>query len=290
MRHHAVLAAALCALFATHGHAAVSATASLQFRPLTLLDLDPDDGITPSLTWTWRSDSEKPSTDVRLAARASFDPLRGGYEDSPTEFHEYWANNIASVTGPGLATASASMSSPDATDPTQGAYLFAGGSIDTAANSVANAAFSFSALIQAGSIALYDIFVVSPKTRVVFSADATVTNYYDDPFGWNPAVGETVYATAQFTLGPLGTMAYLSAYGEGYRAAYFRSETVEASFENTTATEASGFLYAKVEVNGSRSAVTPVPEPQTWALLACGLLAVTGIARARGRRRHRCWS
>ena len=286
MRHHAVLAIALCALLSTPGHAAVSATASLHFRPLTLLDLDPDDGIAPSLTWTWESDVEKPVTDLRLAARASFDPLRGSYDDSYNDFFELWPSGLTPTTGPGLANASAGMSSPDPIDPTQGTYMFAGGSIDTAANSVTDAEFSFSSFIQAGSIGnLYRHFVVSPMTRVVFSADATVTNYLDDPLAWNPAVGETVYATAQFTLGPLFTNAGLTAYGEGYRSAYFRSETVNAIFDNTIAGEASGWLYAKVEVNGFRSAAAPVPEPQSWALLVCGLLTVSAMARGRSRSR-----
>ena len=295
MRHHAILVAAFLALLAADGHAGVSASARLVFQPLTLVDLDPGDGITPSITWGIYSESGQPSTFVVLESRASYDPQRFAYEDSYYQGFDGWANGIFPTNGPGLATVSGGMSSPDPLDPTQGADLFIGGAIDGAANGVVNptngvfsADFSFSGRIDAGSISnVDDHFVVSPMTRVIFSASATLTTYLDDPLGRPPGVSEFVYATAWFTTNPGGASAGLTTDGEYRPSGFFRSEIVQSSFENSTTSELSGRLYAKVEVNGFRSAVAPVPEPQAWALLVCGLLTVAGMARTRGQRHQK---
>jgi len=261
MRFVLGLAAAAALAVAAPAHAGSSATALLGPLAIELVDLDPLDGIAPSIQFEASSSSR--------AAVAAFTPF-GVFDDDVQNGTGPWGDTAAGVLLP-LAQAAASLSGagPDGT----GAVLSAHGS-----------AFDFDA--PAGQAAQYQgaawapyvaagAFTLSAATAVTISGAASVdvattsgSAYYHD------------FASAFVHLYITGVggsgMSFdsLSASCESITGSgpCFSTDgrTLTATFSNTTAASISGNLQAAVQAAGYTYA-SAVPEPGAWALLLAGL-------------------
>jgi PEP-CTERM motif len=263
--------------------AAASATSAGGIGPvtITLIDLDPDDGITPSIMFA-------PDAGGNSGGVVSGE-LRSWTADEEA-FREFRSQGfgLASSVDAGRATPMAS----------------AGGSI------TGQAGAGFAALAahgQAGSGAAsrgsYDVaaasawvnFTLSANTAVRFSASGwargTTSTGGDPETGWDEAGGALVglhaagadaggtlvwddderVATAGYTLDEAGNV-----HGE----AQSWSGLLAVSFSNLTGASADGIFTADARAFG-HSAVTAVPEPATGAMLLGGLGIVGAIARRR---------
>jgi hypothetical protein len=279
-----LLAASVLAGMA-HG-AAASATSAGGIGPvtITLVDLDPGDGITPSILFA-------PDAGGNSGGTVSGE-LRSWTPDAET-FREFRSQGFGTA-----SSADAGRSLPMAS---------AGGSITGLAG------IGFSALGaqgQAGSDPAsrgsYDVtaqsawvgFTLSANTAVRFSAGAWAqgaTSTGGDPStGWDEAGGALVALSAG---GPdaggsivwddderIATASYtLDGAGNVHGDAQSWSGLLSVSFSNHTGASADGIFTAEARAFG-HSAIAAVPEPATNAMLLAGLGLVGLVARRRAAR------
>lgn len=123
-------------------------------------------------------------------------------------------------------------------------------------------------------------FILSPYTMVIFMAQGAIAA--------TPTTGSaTEHDSTAAQLGMYvsdndnGYTGYLSRVhrGSGYGGASF-SDLLYVSFANLTGSAINGYFSAETSVFGY-SSVTPVPEPETYAMLLAGLGLVAGVARRR---------
>ena len=268
-------AATVAALCATSAFAASSSSVMIGALNVQLFDLDPLDGIAPSITFA-SSGYDSYSTAYAYQSNPYGYDYQSNYGTTP------WADTASSATT-SLVSANASLSGAAANG--QGATLTAAGAAADFTSPNYDYA-SYSANVTAPYYSYYNSFTLSANTALVISAAATVTA---------AANGHSIYAdyaqaNASLYLwgaGPSGggsQSAYDSAsvYGSSYLGqgpwTATDSRTLGASFLNLTSGDMTGNLQVNVGAYGTTYA-SPVPVPAAVWLMGSGLLGLAGIAR-----------
>lgn len=287
-------AAALAALASAPAHATASASASLGPLTITLTDLDPNDGIAPSITFN----------DAHGYANTAVGAVAHDYSNGAESVtNDYrvgaWTPVAVATSGVANAWASASVSGNGSAD---GTTLVASGAAfgSSAGNS---SDFGGGALAPYGFFYGFGQFTLSAHTSVTFSASAAasagVTNVWDPAitygYEWASAdaglevrdagfgVGTEDFTTAYVASKPYDTsppctsMTFGSCYGPDSAS---ESRTVSVSLVNDADESSWGWLRGRAEGSGQSYALA-VPEPSTYALMLAGLAATVFVARRR---------
>lgn len=274
-----LVAAAITAAVAAPTFAASSASASIGPLVIELIDLDLQDNVTPWVAFATLGSSR--DSYVYAHARQSnpyaFD-AQEVYGNSP------WAPSSWSASA-GVSHGTASLSGPgDAAGTTLSASGYAG--------DVYSADPNDSAYFNAGVFAPYsNVFngglTLSANTRLVISGAASVAAaatrggnaLADDSanaYAWLRVFGDDGFGGTQLGNDYLDTG--LSSPGVPFTVS--SSRLLNISFVNPTNGDLNASFYMAVGTSGVVNA-TPVPEPETCALMLTGLLAVGFAVRAR---------
>jgi hypothetical protein len=252
----AVLAAALSLVAMTAGASAVTSVqlSDFQFR---LIDLDPSDGITPS---------------IDLSAYPGSLVYAGGYFDQGS-----------SVFGP--AQISASFESGFLEQASITNDLTNGGSATTLASvsdSTKNYRFAGSTVIL-GVQDSTALFTLSPHTELVMSGtvDVTAATTQVDGFtGSAEAFAEFAFSTATTGFNDIDTdFAEVFIGGDSERSL---QSDLSVTLSNTSDASMQGGFYVRLSSNASILPIrTPVPEPGNVALMLAGLAGLVPLVRRR---------
>ncbi|GAB4117224.1 MAG: hypothetical protein Fur0014_18890 [Rubrivivax sp.] len=284
----------LAAVLALPAHAVSTASASLGPLTVTLYDLNPLDGIDPSLTF----DSTYPEYGNYLYS--------GAYNSQPSESQSLTnygsafatISQTAAVSTASHTAAITGMGTIDST--TVSASGFALGTADT--NPFG---YQYSSFAGYAYTPYYTSFTLSNNTAVVISAAsvlaADVTSTFDPATSYQhewgtantqlyisgPAAsgGGSQYAYDSASISVGSTFFYDSGCTWGYcygAGSTSDTRTLAVSFVNLSGGDLSGTFYAQAYVNGY-SYAQAVPEPETYAMMLGGLLGLGFIARRRGR-------
>lgn len=268
--------------------AASSAGARLDPLAVALIDLNPGDGVTP---WIQLAGGSYGS---HVSVNAS-DPLVG--ISSETRWSLVPWGPAAAEVEVGLSRAAARV----------GGDVAGGSGVMSASGATLGSlwpgnAGSFSATAEAPYG--YSSFTLSPYTLLVISGTANLfaqTTIGLDPLTWT---SESASASVQLSVqGPAAggggnqssndgrsvsanwTMNWDPSTGEWSYGGMDQSmgdQSLAVSFTNYTAGPLSGNLQVTVNASGN-SALAPVPEVETWALMLAGLSAIGWVAQRRRR-------
>lgn len=237
--------------------AVTTASAQLTGLDWTLSDLDPLDGVAPSITFAGHS------------------YLHTGVGVAP------W--------GPFTNTSGSEIGSPAALDGGDPAGTFVTTSIDPAApggyrlqvdgRAVGSGQY-FNGEVRFNELAC--CFTLSPHTRVVFAGMATLqasrTQAAEGDRGGAQAtmfvVGPGVGEASQVTVG-------LSSTFEGSALTSFNAGRLQVSYVNTSADPLWGAFSAVLTANGASSFVSPVPESAAGASLLAGIALLWTLRQGR---------
>lgn len=302
LRRSTALVAAAAASLLVCAPALAKSTASASLGPfsITLIDLNLDDSITPSITFNnpygYGSYADAYAYDSFNRQNSSVD----NYGPAP------WAPVSAATSGVDNAWASSGVTGSGSAD---GSTLFASGTaLGTGKNDpLSSHASSFQG--DAWSDAYSQSFTLSANTLLVVSAQSVLGT--DVTHVWDPALAygwEYAYAYTGIQLrgpGPGGGGSQGSSDGVslGVNSMYYDtsppcvtmtdgycygpnsasdSRMLSVSFVNYTGASMDGSIYSFAQVYGYSSAAV-VPEPASAALLLAGLAATAGVVRRRRR-------
>lgn len=265
----------LCALAlvcSSHGQAAVTASAHLSGLSFSLLDLQPEDGAAPSLSFV--------SAPSFLLGTAESNGLRG--QDARLWGTGPFADLGADITV-GTVHTSAFIEGGGGGAPWSGAVLYAEGRIADAANQPR--AFGSSVLSHSASSGVAVMFL-SPYTELEVKITAVLAA--------SKTASYSVYNGTEASVASAGIALRGQGFDNGrtasinlaiYDPAQSQSRTtdVTAYARNNTDQPMALYFYAHAGVSG-RSTVSVVPEPATWALWAAGLGAMVWRQRRPGPR------
>jgi hypothetical protein len=260
------LSRTLCALAlvcSSHGHAAVTASAHVTGLVFSVVDLRPEDGAAPSLSFG----------DDRsfLQGTAESSGLPG--RDANLRGTEAFADLSASITV-GTVRTSAFIDGGEGGAPWSGSVLHADGHIADAANRTR--AFSSSVLSHSASPGVPNLFL-SPHTQLEVSITAELFAAKTvGPFVEGDEYEVSVASASLRLSGPgfdnsRSAWINLSLYDPAQSQS--RTVTFSAFARNNTDQPMPLLFYARAAADG-RSTVSVVPEPATWALWAAGLGAL----------------
>jgi hypothetical protein len=276
MKRFAIHTLAAACMAAVVGPALADASSSARFGNvvITLTDLDTNDGIAPTLAF-------------QLNGPSFIDSRAEGYGDVA---EAYQFQNYAPHQG-GLFTGDTHTAWSSATGTIMTANNVAGYT-SLSAQGEARSGLDAYGWYHAGSIGATpeNTFTLSANTMVTFSVMADL--HASTTIGYNNVLDMSEYASAHVLLNTGGMVngEFVTDAQDRYLDTGFEiphgvtsswSGLLSASFANTSTSEASGFLQTFAIVEGN-SAVTPVPEPGTYAMLLGGL-AVLGMTRRRRR-------
>ncbi len=257
------IAAVLSALLAANSHATSSASVTFSDFKLTLVDLNPGDGIAPSVTFGGFS----------TAVGQTFFPATpdGGFTEN------FGASFFGSVAADAPPTPTSSASTSLSGDPQGAGAIAHAEAVDGEASPAQT--FSVAALRLAGSGFLSQPnadFVLSPYTSLTISGtvDSTVssTDALNDAstLVWlrffdltSPDPRSSVYASAETTLEPRGT--------------YTSESVLTATFTNAGASAVFGYFQGDIDA----SAVSGIPEPSTMSMAGAGMVLALAAALRR---------
>lgn len=290
MKHtlSALMLASLAA-FVQPAMAAADAKASLSSFTITLVDLDLDDGIAPSITFlgTGYGNGLFFSAQNNVDQDVTFDSALAESGSTAT----FVAQGSASVTG--AATAAGAYSGPDVMSTSAFAFIPSG----TPATSDLT---DFSASSSLGLIGggYGNIFNLSANTLAVFSAQATLTARVDRRVqsGFFDVASAGLTFRGEVNI-PGGTQSFLI--DQGVFAANSADDTstwdedfildvwespIYGSLVNPTASTIDGYLQFDMAASAYMADYNPllIPEPSTFAL---GLIGLAGLGVVAKRRR-----
>lgn len=288
------LAAAVAVAYFTTAPAFAAASSSARLWPLAidLVDLDPDDGVTPSVTfWSRGPDPMWPPIANYGWARA-LQTASGGWAHDFQDSMPFTPGDAAAQAGWTVSYASLMvLSSGDAA----GAGLFAeGGASDfLRPEDGAYASFNAGVVALAGTDSFGNGagFSLSANTRLVISGEARIEGAATWT-GHEPGRDDQVSTSVRMEIKGLdGSQQAIEELAYADFATVSRtsfdfsySRTLQLSFENLTDAAVDGTLINRVYVEGTTYAMpSPVPEPGTLSLLAGGLAVIGCIARCRHR-------
>jgi hypothetical protein len=278
-------------LWAAAAPASADALSSARMGPLviTLYDLDPGDGLAPSIVF----DNPGLPSHVHASAISSGD----GYDSQIGEATWPVAHGAATSAVSYLAQVYASV----AGSPSNPSLIFSSLSMTGAAQALSGNAASYDAYARVPYFT-NEGFTLSAHTLAVFSSDAVVDAR--TTLGYDPLSGRTESASSGAFIDVESGAA--SADGNVQRSDAFLSadagyhwdgtnwvgESVSEEglltvpFVNLTATNAAGQFYAGADISGLTAtafggAASAAPEPETYVLLLAGLGLGAGMARRR---------
>ncbi len=292
-------------LAATPAMAASTADVQVTGVSLQLIDLNPGDGIAPSVSFSGgASRGESAISFTRPGSsgseNATFTGLAGAWSPGSVGVAGGFGSAAASLSGGGMPTGSSLSATGSATAPT-GGFCLPG---DTGFNNCFAAQAGFSASVQPTGFS--SSFTLSPGTLMVLTVDATLnasatgggrTAQFNDFFFTNGDGASANLSLSVNGAGPTGSglqsssdSRFLSAfafYDFGSGVFIPDSESFSGqlgvSFTNLSSGTLEGSFTMNLGVSGTAYGdALLVPEPGAWALMLAGLAAVAGVARRRG--------
>jgi PEP-CTERM motif len=286
---------ALALAAAASANATSFSSATLGPIQVQLFDLNPLDGVGPSITFLTNGNGSG-NYAYAYASNYSLGIYAGETNYGSNSFSSVSANaNIPST----FSTASIT-SGPNETS-AQGVSLSASGQVSGTSNNDSN---SYSAYALAPNSYYNGNFVLSAYTMVTFSALATssaTTTVGNVPYQGSEyaqaSAGLSVSGSAPLGAGYQNSSANVSSYAS-YTYSYAwddqaqqyvytysgqqdsSTNMVGVSFTNLTSADKQGTVSANVYAYGS-SSIAAVPEPETYAMLLAGMGVIATIARRR---------
>lgn len=291
-RHLAIAAASAAALGVAAPAAAGSfASASLSQFGYTLFDLNPGDGVAPTVIFSLGG-----SPYGSYVQSSATDPTTGSESSTGWSLVAFGPAAVSSAIGLGSAQAAVSGSAAVG----DLVYAASGAALGSTLPSYATQFSASAAAANFGSLG----FTLSPYTLIVFSGTANLLAQTTD--GVDALNGfQTEFASANVAIGVSGPTAaggqgsqnagdnrslyasFTSVYDPGTGQFGYTGQTLtldnvamSAGFTNYTPDALSGQLSLTASVSGN-SPLTPVPEPGSAALLLAGLAGLGWLARRR---------
>lgn len=263
------LAAAILALPVSGAWAAVQSEAYLSNLSVTLIDLDPLDGLAPSISF---ASGLITSPLVRAGSAPLYDTHGSGlFAPLDVEIQTPTDRASATVSGPTFGA--------------DGSFRNAGMRVSALANdSGPNAFASPEAFVYAPYGGGGFTFSLSPNTQASFTAtgstSVTATVGADRQSGSAEA---SLFVIGVDRQSQYQTDVAYSWLGESDQPGQdATSRALQVDFVNATGGWLGGDFQATVRVDGFTGAMAPpVPEPSTWALMLLGAVAVGGVTRRR---------
>lgn len=260
--------AALLAMSDTAGAGGVDAQVTIGQLSYTLTDLDPNDGIAPSISFLPLSATSGSSAAVLLTYE-----IPGG-----------WQNDFRY--GVGREALTGSLSGPD--ESLSGSATGLDDLRTWTVNAQAGASFAADqpSVIDARALTGEQAFVLSPHTELTLTATARRT-WNVDPVAYFTGVATDAYLvlSAQDPLGPVDIFATPQG-GPFGPAPFDATASVTAVYANNNAVSVNGGVELFADVQISHAVTTPVPEPGQVAMYGAALPLLLALRR-RARRRTR---
>ncbi|NTV72039.1 MAG: PEP-CTERM sorting domain-containing protein [Azonexaceae bacterium] len=282
------MAGAIAVAFATPAVAAVSASATISDLTIALYDLNPLDGIAPTITWSNTSYDYNYGTSTSASAFGSYG-ASNTYNYAPIGQANSSAASILN------AAANASISASTSAGTPSGQYSASGSASATDLYS----SKGFNAAAQSGTFGS-SVFSLSANTAVIFQANAST--HATASVGYDFLSGQNEYVSAQAFLnvsgpGASGNGSQSSSdsisssiqnyyWGNGFPANAQSLASLAGSFVNSSKGSLTGSFQLGVNVSGSTNvvaaaAVAAVPEPESYAMFLAGLGLIGAVARRR---------
>lgn len=246
---------------------ASTATATLTDFHIELVDLDPNDGIAPSLLFQNVQGGSFIAAESGAPGHVLTDAHQGGtpFGAGSSSSARGGASALSSFTGDprgagGLASATAFTGMP-------GLYG--------------------ASTVQLGDGAIYAPFTLSADTRLVITADASASalSTFADPHAdtWASVFLKLTDGTGTGSVSTDTATAEQFALIGGTPSATTDTRRISISFDNLTAADLGGIFYGSIDAYAADLSPSAVPEPGGLPLLAAGL----GVLAWRLRRRAR---
>jgi hypothetical protein len=261
----ATIAAAVASLAAMPAVAS-TATATLTDFHIQLVDLDPNDGIAPSLTFQNVLGGSFIAAESGAPGHVLTDTHQGGapFGAGMSSSTRGAASALSSFTGDPRAPGAGGSASATASTGLQGLYG--------------------ASTVQLGDGAIYSPFTLSADTRLVITADASASalSTFTDPHAdtWASVFLKLTDATGTGSVSTDTASAEQFAMTGGLATTDTRQITI--SFDNLTAADLGGIFYGSIDAYAADLSPSAVPEPGGLPLLAAGL----GVLAWRLRRRR----
>jgi hypothetical protein len=268
------LVAAITAVSITPAMAKVTASASISNVTITLFDLNPNDGIAPTISWLASSEASFTDADVNR-----FDPMY--FQDRQSGYQSLGAANTATASvSRATATAIVNASLLPGTPATS---LSVVGSVDSGLNN-SEASFSVWAFSPTNN---GDNFKLSAHTMALFSLTANVgatstEAYVGNEYAYSEVVFDLMAGYVKGSEIEQRTFASLNAWAGQGTTADVRSANWAGAIVNATDSDLSGSYSAYAHAYGY-NAIAAVPEPETYALFLAGLSIIGAVVRRRNR-------
>lgn len=285
------LAAACLAALAGPVLADASSSASFGAVTITLIDLDPGDGIAPSLTFN-------PPASKYDGGGHIFGEVQSWTPGAELNRFEHVGGKQAMTLADSAQTSMASASASVVGE--AGVAGFSAMSARGSAGSDKNAFGMYTSYVEVPYSYANNAFTLSAHTQVVFSVDASVSAAYTLGYAEGGRESEYAYASISFYAGGQGAGgAWLDDLQQRQVSLIFDKDAgapsgsdsaawqgaVSASYSNLGAGSADGQFFAQASVGGMSVAAgqpaTAVPEPAAYALLLAGLVLTGAAARRR---------
>jgi len=265
----ATIAAAIVSLTAAVPAAASTATASMTDFHVELIDLDPSDGIAPSLTFQNLDGGLFIAAESGAPGHVTTDTHHGGvpFGGGSSSSMNGAASALASFVGDPRVPGAGGQASASASTGVRGLYG--------------------ASTVQLGDGAMVVPFTLSADTRLVITADASASalSTFADPYAdtWASVFLKLTDAAGTGSISTDGASAEQFAMIGGTPSAVTDSRQITISFENLTNGDLGGLFFGSIDAYAADLSPAAVPEPGSLPLLAAGL----GVLAWRLRRRPR---